>query len=62
VVGEIEDRPYLAAYDAILSRPDGYCAWAGGRDDSAALLSALRSLCGRPERTAPALRPAPAAP
>lgn len=61
-VAEIEDRPYLAAYDAILSRPDGYCAWAGGRDDSGALLSALREWCGRPGRAAPAVRPAPAAP
>jgi hypothetical protein len=48
VAGQIEDRPALVPYSAILCRPDGYCAWAGGPDDSISLRSALHEWCGDP--------------
>jgi 2-polyprenyl-6-methoxyphenol hydroxylase-like FAD-dependent oxidoreductase len=52
---QVEGRPPLAAYRGILCRPDGYCAWAGGRDDSLSLRAALREWCGAPD-PAPAIR------
>lgn len=46
VTGRVERPAALAATDGVLSRPDGYCAWAGSRDDVAGLRAALRSWCG----------------
>ena len=47
--GRIEDRPALARYSGILLRPDGYCAWAGGVEDTSSLRATLRELCGEPD-------------
>ncbi|MEV0222093.1 FAD-dependent monooxygenase [Streptomyces sp. NPDC050704] len=46
---ELEGPPELAAHDLILSRPDGYCAWAGSREDAVGLGRALERWCGAPE-------------
>lgn len=41
-------RRALANFGGILSRPDGYCAWAGTRADVGGLSAALRRWAGRP--------------
>ncbi|MFL6073204.1 MAG: FAD-dependent monooxygenase [Mycobacteriales bacterium] len=41
------DGPF-SRYAGLLCRPDGYCAWAGGRHDALALRAALREWCGEP--------------
>ena len=48
LTARIEGHPDLAAHAAILCRPDGYGAWAGGPDDIGALTSELRRWCGEP--------------
>jgi 2-polyprenyl-6-methoxyphenol hydroxylase-like FAD-dependent oxidoreductase len=40
------DRPELP--EAVLTRPDGYIAWAGRADDTRGLREALRYWCGQP--------------
>ncbi|MGK5533890.1 FAD-dependent monooxygenase [Streptomyces sp. URMC 129] len=42
----LEGPPHVAAHDLVLSRPDGYCAWAGSRRDTEGLRAALREWCG----------------
>jgi 2-polyprenyl-6-methoxyphenol hydroxylase-like FAD-dependent oxidoreductase len=46
VQGTIIDQPGLRSYQAILCRPDGYCAWAGELDDTPSFLSALKEWRG----------------
>jgi 2-polyprenyl-6-methoxyphenol hydroxylase-like FAD-dependent oxidoreductase len=36
-------------HEAILCRPDGYCAWAGSRADRSGLIRALVTWCGAPD-------------
>jgi hypothetical protein len=36
-------------HEAILCRPDGYCAWAGSRADTSGLVRALATWCGAPD-------------
>jgi hypothetical protein len=60
-------EPVVAGADGVLSRPDGYCAWAGGRTAGADLAGALARWCGPPppvaQRTpAEAAGPLPATP
>src|SRR5205814_6316365 len=53
--GRVQERPDLAAYEGILGRPDGYCAWAGSADPGA-LQAALGFWCGvLTDATAPAV-------
>jgi len=42
----LDSPPEMALYDLILSRPDGYCAWAGDRSDTEGLRAALQRWCG----------------
>jgi hypothetical protein len=46
VVGRVP-RPGFENFGGILSRPDGYCAWAGGPDDIGGLTAALGRWAGR---------------
>jgi 2-polyprenyl-6-methoxyphenol hydroxylase-like FAD-dependent oxidoreductase len=48
VQAAVEGRPLISSYGGILCRPDGYCAWAGGRDDALSLRAALQEWCGEP--------------
>jgi 2-polyprenyl-6-methoxyphenol hydroxylase-like FAD-dependent oxidoreductase len=50
----LEGPPHVASYDLILSRPDGYCAWAGSRSDTEGLRAALQRWCGPAAVTAAA--------
>jgi 2-polyprenyl-6-methoxyphenol hydroxylase-like FAD-dependent oxidoreductase len=43
----VGDSPF-GAYEGVLVRPDGYCAWVGTWADVALLRSALREYCGEP--------------
>lgn len=52
VQAQVEGRPLVGSYEGILCRPDGYCAWAGGRDDALSLRSALQEWCGEPRQLA----------
>ncbi|MFD0308739.1 FAD-dependent monooxygenase [Streptomyces sp. NPDC127119] len=46
VAVRLEGPPEVASHDLILSRPDGYCAWAGSRSDTEGLRAALQRWCG----------------
>jgi hypothetical protein len=48
VQATVEGRPLVSSYGGFLCRPDGYCAWAGGRADALSLRAALQEWCGEP--------------
>ncbi|MFI0480129.1 FAD-dependent monooxygenase [Actinomadura sp. 9N215] len=48
VLAQPRSRSPLAAWSAVLCRPDGYAAWSGGPEDEASLRTALTAWCGEP--------------
>jgi 2-polyprenyl-6-methoxyphenol hydroxylase-like FAD-dependent oxidoreductase len=59
VQAQLSGRSPMSDYQGILVRPDGYCAWAGGRSDSQTLRAALLTWRGEPRPQQPAPKPVP---